>query len=370
MSNAPSNVSARSTRASATPSAATTTDCDHPEVVATEVVLPGVVAPDGLQVRSRVLPAPTAGQALVAVEASGVSFAEQQMRLGKYYDQPPFPFVPGYDLVGTVTAVGPGVAPSLVGSRVAALTKTGGWASAVLLDAADLVLVPAGIDPAEAETVVVNGITAWQMLHRTAKVRAGQTVLVHGANGGVGSTLVQLARHAGVRVIGTAARQHFEAVRALGADPVDYTDSDLPARVRELAPGGVDAVFDHVGGPGIVDSWQLLAPGGTLVSFGSAATKDAPGASRLPVLKLVLRLLAWNLAPNGKHASFFNVWAGRRRRAQFQARLRQDLGQVFTLLSDGTLAAQVAARVPLADVAAAMTLAESRTAVGKVVLIP
>ncbi len=98
----------------------------------------------------------------------------------------------------------------------------------------------------------------------------------------------------------------------------------------------VNAVFDHVGGAGIVDSWRLLAPGGTLVSYGSASTKGDEGGSKLPVLTLVARLLAWNLAPNGKHASFFNVWAGRRRRARFQARLREDLGQVFALLADGT----------------------------------
>ncbi len=341
-----------------------------PPTIVTEVVMPGVVPPNGLQVRSRTLPPPAVGQALVCVEASGVSFAEQQMRLGKYYDQPAFPFVPGYDLVGTVTAVGAGVDPVLVGTRVAALTKTGGWASAVLLDAADLVQVPAGLDPAEAETVVVNGITAWQMLHNTAHIQSGQTVLVHGANGGVGSTLVQLARHAGARVIGTASPRNFAAVRALGADPVDYADPDLPARVRKLAPGGVDAVFDHVGGPGITDSWALLAPGGTLVSYGSAATKDDQGASRLPVLTLVGRLLLWDLAPNGKSASFFNVWAGRRRRTTFRARLRADLGQVFNLLADGSLQPQIAAQFPLEQAAAAMQLAESHTAVGKVVLVP
>ena len=337
---------------------------------AVEVVLPGVVSPDGLELRSRTLPAPAVGQALVTVEASGVSFAEQQMRLGKYYDQPPFPFVPGYDLVGTVAAVGTEVDPALIGTRVAALTKTGGWASAVLLDAADLVPVPAGVEPAEAETVVVNGITAWQMLHRTARVRDGQTVLVHGANGGVGSTLVQLARHAGARVIGTASPRHFAAVRALGAEPVDYSDADLPARVRELAPAGVDAVFDHVGGPGIAGSWALLAPGGALVSYGTAATKDEQGASRLPVLKLIVRLLLWNAAPNGKSASFFNVWSGHRRRAPFRARLQVDLGQVLALLADGTLQPQVAARFPLEQAGAALRLAESHSTVGKVVLVP
>ncbi|RKN07053.1 medium chain dehydrogenase/reductase family protein [Streptomyces radicis] len=337
---------------------------------ALEIVLPGAVEPSELQVVRRELPAPGPGRATLAVEASGVSFAEQQMRRGKYYDQPPFPFVPGYDLVGTVTATGPGVDPGLVGRRFAALTKTGGWASHAVLDAADLVPVPDGVDPAEAETFVVNGLTAWRMLHRVAGVRAGQTVLVHGANGGVGSTLTQLAVLAGIRVIGTASPRHHEAIRALGADPVDYRDPDLPGRVRELAPGGVDAVFDHVGGPGIVDSFGLLAPGGTLVSYGTAATRDESGSSRLPVLKLFARLMVWNALPNGHRATFFNIWAGSRRRSAFRARLAADLGAVLALLAEGRLTAQVAARVPLERAGEALELAESGTVTGKVVLVP
>ncbi|CCH30755.1 medium chain dehydrogenase/reductase family protein [Actinosynnema sp. NPDC047251] len=337
---------------------------------ALEVVLPGVVEPEGLRLRHRDLPSPAAGQVVVRVEAGGVSFAEQQMRRAKYYDQPAFPFVPGYDLVGTVAEVGPGVPADLVGRRFAALTKIGGWADHVLLPAADLVPVPAGVDPAEAESFVVNGITAWQMLHRVARVRAGQTVLVHGANGGVGSTLVQLARLAGATVIGTASPRNHDAVRALGAAPVDYRDPDLPRRVRDLAPGGVDAVFDHVGGPGIVDSYRLLAPRGTLVSYGTASTKNDQGSSRLPVLRLFARLLWWNALPNGHRAAFYNIWAGKRRRAAFQARLADDLGSVFALLAQGKLTAQVAARIPLAEVARAVRLAESGTVTGKVVLVP
>ncbi|WP_033443158.1 medium chain dehydrogenase/reductase family protein [Saccharothrix sp. NRRL B-16314] len=335
-----------------------------------EVVLPGVVEPDGLELRHRDRPSPAAGQALVRVEASGVSFAEQQMRRAKYYDQPAFPFVPGYDVVGTVVEAGTGVDPALIGGRFAALTKIGGWASHALVDAADLVPVPEGVDPAEAETVVVNGLTAWQMLHGVAKVAAGQTVLVHGANGGVGSTLVQLARLAGARVVGTASPRHHDAVRALGAAPVDYRDTDLPARVRELAPDGVDAVFDHVGGPGIVDSYRLLAPRGTLVAYGTASTRDQEGSSRLPVLKLFVRLLWWNALPNGRTTTFFNIWAGRRDATKFRARVTRDLGAVFALLAQGSLRAQVAARVPLEQVADAMRLAESGTVSGKVVLVP
>ncbi|GAB0101313.1 medium chain dehydrogenase/reductase family protein [Nocardia sp. JMUB6875] len=335
---------------------------------ALEIVLPGEVEPEGLLVTHREIAAPGRGQALVRVEASGVSFAEQQMRRGKYYDQPAYPFVPGYDLVGTVAAVGEGVDAGLVGTRVAALTKIGGWSSHALLDAADLVPVPAGLDPADAETFVVNGITAWQMLHRIAKVRAGQTVLVHGANGGVGSTLVQLARLAGARVIGTASARNAEQVRALGAEPVDYR-GDIVAQVRALAPEGVDAVFDHVGGAGIVDSFGLLADGGTLVSYGTAATKDDAGNSRLPVLKLIGRLLWWNALPNGRHTHFYNIWAGKRRLAKFRTQLAEDLGAVLALAAQGELTAQVGARFPLSQAAQALATAESHSVTGKVVLV-
>lgn len=339
-------------------------------VWATEVVLPGRVEPAGLQLRERELPVPEPGQVLLRMEATGVSFAEQQMRRGRYYKQPPFPFVPGYDVVGTVVDVGAVSDRSMVGQRYAALTKTGAWATMLLLPAGDLVSVPAGLDPADVETVVVNGVTAWQMLHRRARVRRGQTVLVHGANGGVGSILAQLARHAGADVIATAAPLHHAAVRALGAVPVDYASDDLEAAVRALAPEGVDAVFDHVGGPGIVTSFRLLRPGGTLVSYGSAATKNDAGGSQRPILALFAGLLYWNAAPNRRHATFYNLWAGVGRRPRFQARVREDLTRVLELLADGALVAQVAARLPLDQATAAMELAESHTIVGKVVLGP
>ncbi|MEU0127033.1 MULTISPECIES: medium chain dehydrogenase/reductase family protein [unclassified Streptomyces] len=337
----------------------------------TEIVLPGRVEPDGLVVRSRELDAPEKGQVVLRMEATGVSFAEQQMRLGKYYDQPPFPFVPGYDVVGRVTAVGPGVDASLVGDRFAAVTKTGAWASHLLVDAVDLMPVAEGVDPAAVESVLVNGITAWQMLHRLARVPAGGTVVVLGANGGVGSTLVQLARHAGITVIGTASARHHATLRAMGAAPVDYQEESMYARIRELAPGGVDAVFDHVGGAGVEQSWQLLRKGGTLVSYGSAATKDDEGDSRLPVLKLFARLAAWNSLPNGRSAHFYNFWAGRRRcHASWHRRMSEDLAQVLRLIADGHLTPQIAARIPLGDAAAALALAESRTTTGKIIILP
>jgi NADPH:quinone reductase-like Zn-dependent oxidoreductase len=346
-------------------------------VTATEVVLPGQVEPSGLRLVQRALPPPAAGQALVRVESTAVSFAESAMRRGRYYGQPPFPFVPGYDLVGVVEAVGPGVDRSLTGRRVAALTKTGGWATAALLTAADLVEVPDGISADEAETLIVNGLTAYQMLHRSARVRAGQTVLVLGASGGVGTILVQLARNAGARVIGTASPRHHDALRALGVEPVDYRDPELPARVREHAPGGVDAVFDHLGGASVARSYRLLSRTGTLVSYSIASKLDGTSPVLLDFLPLLARLAFWNYLPTRRHASFYNVWAGAgkpgsAKREAFRKRTRTDLTHVLGLLRDGQVTAKIAARFPLAEVSAAMELSESssRTALGKIILVP
>ena len=170
-------------------------------------------------------------------------------------------------------------------------------------------------------------------------------------------------------MIGVAGPAQQASVEALGAIPVDYRGEDVPARVRELAPDGVAAVFDHVGGPGIADSWRMLARGGALVSYGTAATKDLPGDPRLPVLKLLARLTLWRLLPNGRRAEFFNLWAGRRRRERFRRELRADLEHVFALMAEGRIHAQVAARFPLTDAADALRFAEAGGFTGKVAIV-
>ncbi|MEJ7559978.1 MAG: medium chain dehydrogenase/reductase family protein [Pedobacter sp.] len=335
----------------------------------TEVIMPGIVEPDGLLLRTRTLNSPGFGQVRVKVEASGISFAEQSMRRGKYYEQPKFPFVPGYDLVGTVVETGSGVDQTLVGKRVAALTKTGGWASYVLLLASDLLPVPEGMDPLEAETLIVNGITAWQMLHSQARIKSGQTILVHGANGGVGTILTQLALYAGVRVIGTASPRHHEALRAQGVQPIDYNDIDLAGSVLRLAPEGVDAVFDHLGGKSFARSFGLLAKGGKLICYAIASALNDSGNVLIPFLKVIAQITWWNILPNGRQAFFYNIWSGKGSET-FQTQLKEDFTQVTTLLGSGVLKPQIAARFPLSEIIEAMKFAESRTAYGKVVLVP
>ena len=285
------------------------------------------------------------------------------MLRGRYFAQAKFPFVPGYDLVGTVVAVGPRVRDVAVGQRVAALTHTGGWAEQVVLPADKLVPVPNGVDAADAVAVVTNGVTAWQMVHRVARVRPGQTVLVHGASGGVGTLLVQFARLAGARVIGTASAAQHDAVRALGAIPLDYRNDDVPARVRDIAPDGVAAVFDHVAGPALGDSWRMLSRGGTLVCYGVAAALHDTGHRLRPFLPLLARLLLWNALPNGRRATFYYVM-------RWPKLFRSDLARVLAMLADGQIDARVARRLPLEQAAEALRLLESGKVGGKVVLIP
>lgn len=335
----------------------------------TEVIMPGIIEPEGLLLETRALNNPADGQVIVKMEASGIAFAEQSMRRGRYYEQPKFPFVPGYDLVGTVVATGPGVDAALVGKRVAAMTKTGGWASYALLPASDLLPVPEAIDPLEAETLIVNGITAWQMLYSKAGIKCGQTILVHGANGGVGTILTQLALNAGVRVIGTASPRHHETLRAQGVQPVDYNDIDLAGSVLKLAPGGVDAVFDHLGGPSFARSFSLLAKGGALVCYAIASALNDTGNVLIPFLKVLVQLGWWNIMPNGRKAYFYNIWDGKGTET-FRGQQREDFAQLTTLLASGVLKPQIAGRFPLARIADAMKLAESRTAYGKVVIVP
>jgi NADPH:quinone reductase-like Zn-dependent oxidoreductase len=331
----------------------------------TEIVLPHTGEPEVLQVRQRELGDPAPDQALVRIEASGVGFAEQQMRRGRYPAAPKFPFVPGYDLVGTVEGTG---------ERVAAMTKSGGWASHALVDRDKLVPVPAGLDAAEAEVLILNGVTAWQMLHRQARVKTGQTVLVHGANSGVGTLLVQLAREAGATVIGTASARNLAAVEALGATAVDRR-GDWVGEVRRLAPGGVQAVFDHVGLANLRLSRPLLTRGGTLISYGSAATRDDKGAGQraayAPFLGIMSSLALWTAIPDGRRMRLYNVWGGSRMRpCQWRRRFAADLTEVLTRAADGRLKAVVGGRYPLTEAAEALRVAESGTVVGRLVLVP
>jgi NADPH2:quinone reductase len=330
-----------------------------------EIVLTGRGGPEKLRIADTDAAAPGRGEVRVRVLATGVSFAEVQMLKHRYPMQPKYPFVPGYDLVGEVTSLGEGVTGVAVGDRVAALLVTGAWRTHVVVRADRLVPVPDGLDAGVAAAATMNGVTAWQMVNETAKVRPGQKVLVHGASGGVGTLLVQAAVAAGATVLGTASAAKHDAVRALGATPIDYRNEDVPARVRELAPGGVDAVFDHLGGDSLQVSYDMLADGGILVNYGSATTLDEENHWLVPYLRTARRFASWLVGravgrARGRRATFYYVKPG-------QA-FNRALAQVYRLVADGTLVPPIDKRLPMSEAATGLRLLMDGKATGKIVL--
>jgi NADPH2:quinone reductase len=324
-----------------------------------QIVIPRTGGPEVVELEHRQVRAPGPGEALVRVEATGVASADLQMLRGRYFAQPKFPFVPGYDLVGTVEAAGPGAAVR-VGQRVAAMTRTGAWSQRIVLPTAHLVAVPDKLDAGEVVALVTNGVTAYQMVHRVAKVRAGQTVLVHGAAGGVGTLLVRLAVRAGARVIGTASPAKHDRLRELGAIPLDYRQPHLADRVRAIATDGVAAVFDHGTGPGLQESWRLLARGGRLVVYGTTSSLDDTGWRFTPLLSTVGKLVWWSLRPGGRRWSFYGLTLNKH--------FDEDLAALLELLRTGELRPEVAARLPLSEAAKALQMLVDRLVVGKIIL--
>src|SRR5918993_3271937 len=244
-----------------------------------QVLLTRKGGPEVLEIVEREVPEPGPGEARVRVLATGVAFADVMMRRGLYPGVPDFPFTPGYDLVGEVEDLGPGVSGVALGQRVAALTQVGAHAQYVSLPAGELVPVPAGVDAAEAASLPVNYVTAYQMLFRVAKVGPGERILVHGAGGGVGNALLQLGGLQGLAMYGTASAGEHGLVSRLGGNPLDFKAEDFVGRVRALTGDGVDAVFDHVGGAHIARSFRTLRRGGRLVGYGLSSGLTSGGSA-------------------------------------------------------------------------------------------
>ena len=228
--------------------------------------------PEVLRVVEDDVPQPGPGEVLIRVLAAGVSYTDAMLRAGTYLGVPKPPFTPGYELVGVVEELGTGCSRLKVGDRVGALTVWGADAERVCMPEANAVDVPEDFDPAEVVSLVFTYMTAYQLLHRTAKVERGETVLVHGAAGRVGTALLELGTVAGLHLYGTCSARDRAAVERLGAVAIDYRDEDFLARVRELPGKGVDVVLDGLGGKMSLRSFRALRPGGRLVIYGHSAT--------------------------------------------------------------------------------------------------
>jgi NADPH:quinone reductase-like Zn-dependent oxidoreductase len=321
---------------------------------------------DVLQVQERPEPPLGPGRVRIDVRAAGVNFADTLARVGLYPDAPKPPCVVGYEVAGTIAAVGEGVDAARVGERVMAGTAFGGYASQVVVPEGDAVALPERLSFEEGAAVPVVYATAWAALYGYGSLRAGERVLVHAAAGGVGIAVLQLAKRGGAEVHGTASPGKHDRLRELGLDrAIDYRSDgwwrDLPS---------YDLIVDGIGGASFRRSNGLLRPGGRLVGLGASSVQQGETRSLRRALPQALRMMRGFdlLKQMGESKSFIGInmkrlWDDRGTLAPWIEPLR-------TFLDDGTVAPVVHAAVPFGRAAEAHRILAARENVGKVVLVP
>jgi NADPH:quinone reductase-like Zn-dependent oxidoreductase len=341
----------------------------------TRIIVTHYGGPDALQVVEEECPEPKRGEVRVRVKAAGVALPDLLMREGVHPETPALPFTPGWDLVGVVDKLGDGVAGIELGQTVAALPISGAYAEFVRLRQRELVPVPSGLDAAEAVSLILNYVTAHQMMHRSVQVKPGQRLLIHGAAGGVGSALLQLGRLAGLEMYGTCSPRGASAVSDLGGMPIDYQRQDFVKEIHRHTGQGVDVVFDGIGGTHIWRSRKALRPGGTVVAYGlTSSLRGGRLASGRPGRRHRFRGIAifglyiaggW-LLPGRKRVVPYSIqWLKRLKPALF----RQDLITLFDLLQQQEIKPLIAQRFPLAEAKHAHELLGNGGVTGKIVLV-
>jgi NADPH:quinone reductase-like Zn-dependent oxidoreductase len=319
-------------------------------------------------------PEPAAGQVRVRIEASSATFTDMLIRKGIYpglRERPPFTL--GYDFVGRVDKLGSGVSTLAVGQRVADLTQTGSNAAYRCHPAERLVPLPDEGDAAEAETLVLSFVTAYQCLHRVARVQPGQRILVHGGTGAVGMALLQLGRSLGAEMVATASRKNLPLIEQYGATTVDYQDAAYDRQVQAAAGPGFDAAFDAIGLASFRRSFRLLRVGGVLVPYGflragrQTARKTLASTLRMGLEfgQVIGQVGLWNLLPNQRSVRFYSI-ADRRDKQPDE--FRDDLQQLAQLLATGQIEPHIQARFPLEQIVQAHAALESGVQ-GRLVLV-
>jgi len=331
--------------------------------------------PDVLHVVEEEAPEPRAGEVRVKVLAAGVAMPDIMAREGIHPETPRVPFTPGWDLVGEVERLGDRVSDFSLGQVVAAMPISGAYAEHLCLKKEELIPVPAGLDPAETVSLFLNYVTAYQMLTRSAKVKSGQRILIHGATGGVGTALLQLGRVLGLTMYGTCSSKGAPTVIELGGTPIDYGRADLVQEVLRLTGDGVDAVFDPFGGAHMWQSRQFLRVGGKVVAYGTTTTLRAEGlganrsGKRNPlhgVPIFALYIAGGLLFPGRRRIVPYSIqWLKRLRPAFF----RDDVITLVDLLERRQIKPLVAHRFPLSQARQAQELLAKGGVIGKIVLV-
>jgi NADPH:quinone reductase len=302
---------------------------------------------------------PGPGEVRVRVRACGVGATDLTMLTGSYAFAPKPPLVGGYEIAGIVEALGAGVSGFHVGQRVAALTVHGGFAERLVRGAEHFVPIPDEVSDVQAASVILNYVSAWQMIHRVANVQAGQTALATGAGGGVGTAILQLLQLAGVRTYGAASARKHGLVAKLGATPIDYHAGPIDRLIRAGEPSGVDFAFDAIGGANIRNCLRAVRRGGAVVGYGFMSVDGAGARARM----------FWDIFAGsrlrGRRGTFYGIsLLYRKNKKPFH----EDLPKILALVASRQIEPVVAATFSLPDARKALELLATGTVEGKIVL--
>lgn len=327
-----------------------------------KIVVTGKVGKELIDFIEADIQKPEQNEVRIKVQAAGLAYADIMAKNGNYPAIPKYPYSPGYDIVGTIDKIGSEVSGFKNGQKVAALlTKFGGFQEYVNVESDMLVAVPDNLDSAEVVSLILNYLTAYQMMHKMAEVKSGESVLITSAAGGVGTALIQLGKLAGLKMFGTASKTKLELVEAQGAIAIDYKNEDFAKRLAsELNGNSLDVVFDAIGAETTTKAYSLLGKGGRLVSYGFLSVNG----SLLPSL---IKNFFRKIRPDGKKLLMNmglppmvdknNSW------------YQQTLSKIIKMYADGELSPVVDKQFSLAEVSKAMEILESGKARGKVVIL-
>jgi NADPH:quinone reductase-like Zn-dependent oxidoreductase len=322
-----------------------------------QVVVTRRGSPEVFKLIEKDLRSPSHEEVRIKILATPVCQPDVQARYGQTPFPPRIPFVPGYAIIGIVDAVGKNVNDIVVGDRVAALTAYGGYSEYIFLKQKQLIHVPENIDPADAATLILNYVLAYQTLHRSAKIKPGDKILIIGASGGIGTAYLQLGKLAGLTMYGIASKSKHHNLAEYGATLIDYRTQNFVDVIRQLEPNGIHAIFDGMGGDYIEQGVSVLQHGGIFVEYGNPLSFSG-------MLRLLRQVILLNLQPNGIKVKIY----GNNSRLNMQP-FREDWAMLFKLLEEGKIKPVIHRKFPILEAPQANALLESEKVIGNIVLL-
>ena len=321
------------------------------------ICVPERGGPEAMQIVENDLRPPMNGEIRVKVFAASVSLPDVEARYGRSPFPPKVPFVPGYSIVGEVDAVGEDIEDTAVGAWVAALTVYGGYSEYVYLKEEQLIPVPKTINPVEAVPLILNYIVAYQSMHRSAQVEAGDKALIIGASGGIGTAFLQLGKLAELKMYAIASTNKHHVLTEYGATPIDYHSQDFVELICQAEPDGIDAVFDGIGGDYIQRGFSLLRRGGVFVGYANPFSLSR-------TFRYLAQIAFYTLLPNGKTAKYYSTGRSRLDQRPFL----EDWATLFRYLEEGKIQPIIMDTFPILEAAQANALLESGRVIGNIVL--